>query len=104
MLCYLFPSYHIDKQDAMTPSTHLIKSQDNLTTGTLQDYSLAMNHQPQPDGPKLCSWLFLFCFVLFFETGFLRVTALAVLELALVDQAGLRLTEICLPLPPKCWD
>jgi hypothetical protein len=21
-----------------------------------------------------------------------------------VEQAGLELTEICLPLPPKCWD
>ena len=21
-----------------------------------------------------------------------------------VEQAGLKLTEICLPLPPKCWD
>ena len=39
----------------------------------------------------------------FFETGFLCV-ALAVLELALVDQAGLELTEICLPLPSKGWD
>ncbi|KAM7319942.1 hypothetical protein ACRRTK_020385 [Alexandromys fortis] len=28
----------------------------------------------------------------------------AVLELALVDQAGLELTEIHLPLPPECWD
>ena len=48
---------------------------------------------------------FLFvCFfgvVLFFETGFLCITVLAVLELAPVDQAGLELTEICLPL---CWD
>ena len=33
-----------------------------------------------------------FCFVLFFETGFLCVTVLTVLELALVDQAGLHLT------------
>ena len=46
-----------------------------------------------------------------FETGFLRVTVLVVLELALVDQADLELTEICLPLPPErlekipllCW-
>ena len=42
------------------------------------------------------------CFV--FETGFLCVTVLFVLELALVDQAGLEITETCLPLPPKCWD
>ena len=27
-----------------------------------------------------------------------------VLELALVDQADLELTEIRLPLPPECWD
>ena len=38
------------------------------------------------------------------EIGFLCVTALAVLELALVDKAGLELTEICLLLPLECWD
>ena len=27
-----------------------------------------------------------------------------ILELALVDQAGLALTKICLPLPPEGWD
>ena len=26
------------------------------------------------------------------------------LELALVDQADVKLTEICLPLPPEGWD
>ena len=41
-------------------------------------------------------------FFLFFKPGILCVTALAVLEPALVDQAGLELTEIHLPLPPKC--
>ena len=45
---------------------------------------------------------FFFCF------GFLRqgfsVAFEPVLELVLVDQAGLELTEICLPLPLKCWD
>ncbi|EGV96176.1 hypothetical protein I79_005859 [Cricetulus griseus] len=58
----------------------------------------------------MTQWLrapvFLFCFVLFF--GFSRqgfsVALEAVLELALVDQAGLELTEIRLPLPPECWD
>ena len=34
------------------------------------------------------------------ETGFFCTTVLAVLELALVDQAGLELIEIPLPLPP----
>ena len=41
---------------------------------------------------------------LFFETGFLCVDLVPILELALVDQAGLELTEICLLLPPQCWD
>ena len=27
-----------------------------------------------------------------------------VMELALVDQASLKFTKICLPLLPKCWD
>ena len=50
----------------------------------------------------LLSFFFLFL-VLFFETGFLCV-ALTVQELALVDQAGLELTEIQLPLTLECWD
>jgi hypothetical protein len=40
--------------------------------------------------------------ILFLKPGFLYV-ALAVQELIL-HQAGLELTEICLSLPPKCWD
>ena len=35
------------------------------------------------------------------ETGLLCVTALAVLNLALVEKSDLRLTEIHLPLPPE---
>ena len=38
------------------------------------------------------------------EAGFLRVTALTVLGLIPVDQAGLELTEIPLPLLPRCLD
>ena len=49
-------------------------------------------------------FLFVCLLFWFFEIEFLCITALAVLELALVDQAGLKLIEICLPLPPKCWD
>ena len=45
---------------------------------------------------------FLF-FLVFPRQGF-SVVLEPVLELALVDQAGLELTEICLPLPPECWD
>ena len=40
----------------------------------------------------------------FSQTGFLCVALEPVLELALVEQAGLKLTEIRLPLPLKCWD
>ena len=40
---------------------------------------------------------------IYFETEFLCVIALTDLELVLVDQAGLELTEIGLPLPPECW-
>lgn len=36
------------------------------------------------------------------ETGFLCTTALTILEL-FVDQVGLDLTELHLPLPPECW-
>jgi hypothetical protein len=44
-----------------------------------------------------------FIYFVFSRQGFSCV-ALAVLELNSVDQAGLELTEICLPLPPECWD
>ena len=44
------------------------------------------------------SWVF-FCFVLFFETGFLCI-ALAVLELILQTRLASN-SEICLPLPPE---
>ena len=50
-------------------------------------------------GPH-CNFLFLF---LFLRQGF-PVALEHVLELALVDQAGLELTEITLPLSPECWD
>ena len=50
----------------------------------------------------------LFIIYLFIYFGFSRqgfsVTLEPVPELALVDQAGLKLTEICLPLPLECWD
>ena len=49
------------------------------------------------------SFFFWFCFCLFvFKTGFLCVALESVLELALVDQAGLKLTKIHMPMPPKC--
>ena len=51
--------------------------------------------------------LLFFSLVYVFWFGFSRqgftVALEPVLALALVDQAGLELTEI-LPLPPECWD
>ena len=44
------------------------------------------------------------CFLGFSRQGFFCVIVLTVLELALVDQAGFKLTGICLPLPPECSD
>ena len=49
--------------------------------------------------PRLGGWLGLFIYL--FETGFLYASCPITL---CVDQAGLDLTEICMPLPPKCWD
>ena len=47
--------------------------------------------------------LFVYLFVCVSRQSF-SVALEPVLELALVDQAGLELTEIYLSLPPKCWD
>ncbi|KAM7317276.1 hypothetical protein ACRRTK_023578 [Alexandromys fortis] len=43
------------------------------------------------------------CCCLFFEIGFLCGFG-ACPGTSSVDQAGLELTEIRLPLPPECWD
>ena len=47
--------------------------------------------------------IFFFFFFCFSRQGF-SVALGPVLERALVGQICLELTEICLPLPPKCWD
>ena len=43
------------------------------------------------------------CFFVFSRQS-LSLALGPVLKLALVDQVGLELIAICLPLPPKCWD
>lgn len=49
-------------------------------------------------------WFFFKCFSSF-EAGFLCVTALVVLELTLcINQNGIKLTEILLPLFTRCWN
>ena len=40
----------------------------------------------------------------FFETEFLCVTVLAVLELILIDQVSLKITRGPFTSDPKCWD
>jgi hypothetical protein len=59
--------------------------------------------QNKPFPPQFVSWLWCLCRNRNPKTGFLCI-ALAVLELAFVDQAVLERTEICLFLPLKCWD
>ena len=46
---------------------------------------------------------FYFLFFGFLRQGF-SVALGPTLELAVIDQAGLELTEIHLPLLPECWD
>jgi hypothetical protein len=48
-----------------------------------------------PPYPPTLDWVF--------KTGFLCV-ALSLLGTCSVNQVGLELTEIRLPLPPRCWD
>ena len=53
--------------------------------------------RPKTNKQKSQVLVCLFCFVLFLRQGF-SVALDSVLKLALVQQAGLKLTEICLPL------
>jgi hypothetical protein len=55
---------------------------------------------PPPQAPATTSQFHLFNLF----GGARYHVALAGLELDQVDQAGFRLTEICLPLPPEYWD
>ena len=48
--------------------------------------------------------MFLFYLFIYFSRQGFSVALEAVLELALVDQVGLKLTEIHLPLSPEYWD
>jgi hypothetical protein len=41
-------------------------------------------------------------FLLFFKTGFLSVKELWLSWTSFVDQAGVKFTDICLPLPSEC--
>jgi hypothetical protein len=59
----------------------------------------------------VCVWFFVVVIVVVVVVGsfvfvFDRVSlcSLGCPETHFVDPAGLKLTEICLPLPPKCWD
>jgi hypothetical protein len=52
----------------------------------------------------ICLFLYLFaCLFVCLETDF-SLCSPSCPGPCSVDQAGLELTEICLPLPPECWD
>jgi hypothetical protein len=44
-----------------------------------------------------------FSFLFFFQER-VSLCRVGYSETYSVDQSGLELTEICLPLPPECWD
>ena len=46
----------------------------------------------------------LFCFCFFFLPRCASLCSPGCPGTSSVDQAGLELTEICLPLPSECWD
>ena len=56
-----------------------------------------------PDSRAFCEYFILFLFIYFFSRQGFSVALEPVLELALVYQAGLKLTEIRLPLPPEFY-
>ena len=68
---------------------HLWKLKDNLASRDIL---------------QLQSIYYLSLLLLFAFLRFLCVALESVLEVTLVEQAGLELIEICLPLPPECWD
>ena len=83
----------------MTQTSSLSPSEEAKGLGLRLGKKSQTHSIPKKIQPHLVTIYFLF-----FKTEFLCVTALAVLESILVDQASLELTEILLPLPPKCWD
>ena len=54
----------------------------------------------EKNGNTFFMYLFIYLFFNLFSRQGISVALQPVLELALVDQGGLELTEICLPLPP----
>lgn len=72
----------------------------------LKNCLLSIFCEPDAISPQKCTVIALrklVVLVCLFETEFLYI-APAVRELALVDLAGIELTEILLPLPSECWD
>ena len=49
-------------------------------------------------------WVLFLCLFLVFQDRFSLFSFGACPGTHSVDQAGLKLTEICLPLPPECWN
>lgn len=81
----------------------------HLTSPRTNELSSALLPSPPPPSSSLPSFLFLlfffFLFSFFFQRGFFFYVIEPWLSwIRFIDEAGLELTEIHLPLPPKCWD
>ena len=82
------------------PGIHYVTQTVLRLTVTLLSWpSTCWKHWQEP--PHLVLLILGFFVCLFFKTGFPCITVLDVLELALIDQAGLELTGIHLLLPPS---
>ena len=72
---------------------HVWNETNLLKVNELLKYAVTLNLQ-------VFYWEYFFFVVVVFEAGFLCVALEPVLELFM---SGLKLTEILLPLPSKCW-
>ena len=72
--------------------------------GHLLTISLACCHVMEKSFVIVVVVVLFVCLVFGFSRQGFSVALELVLELALIDQAGLKLTEIHLSLPPECWD
>ena len=95
----------VTKYDDLSPHAGRRKSSHSVVLCRPHEFFGMHAHMHTSESACTHTQLILLCFVCFcfFEIRFLCVV-LAVLDLALVDQAGLKFTEIYLSLPPECWD
>ena len=78
-----------------------LKARLTIKNISIAHYSFDVECPLQAHVVGMCRTFRIFFFL--YSQDRVSCTALAVLELTL-NQAGLKLTEICLPLVPECWD